>query len=154
MEWFSELIGFLIVLFVFLLPLLRKLLIDRKKKKEPEEPSEEEEEIEEELEEPPSLKPPPVKKPSDYSTQRLVKKDFEFRTELEKRELESVIAERELETRIAPDFKKRIVSQAFILPTAKLRKLENPVVSAIKNKDPLQSMVILSEILGKPKGLE
>jgi hypothetical protein len=31
MDWINEFIGFLIVLFVFLFPLLRKLLIDKKK---------------------------------------------------------------------------------------------------------------------------
>ncbi len=156
MEWFNELIGFLIILLVFLVPLIRKVMLARKQKRpslEIEEEQEEEYEVEYEEEVATYTSKPPASTP--YVTKRLVKKDLEFHTDLESRELESVIEARHLESKVAPKFKERIVSQAFILaPTEEKKKGARTIVSITRRYTTLQTMVVLSEILGRPKGSE
>lgn len=149
MEW-NEFIGFIIVLFVFFIPLLRKLFIGKKKveqKKEVVEP------VYEEQEEEPQFAPPipPKVIARSPTTQRLVKKDFEFHTEFEERAFESSIEGRTLETQEAPQFGKRIVSQTFILEKKKKRRQGGVIHLLAKKHDPLQAMVIFSEIFKKPE---
>ena len=139
---FTDLIGFFVILLVFLIPLLKKLLVDKKK-------VEEEEEIVIEEEPPPA----PIKASTRTTTERLVKKDFTFHSEVGEREFESRIEDRELVHQEAPEFKERIVSDAFILETASAVREENPIATLTKKYDPVQAMVVLSEIIGKPKGL-
>jgi len=144
---FSEIIGFILILFVFFIPLLRKLLVDKKKAEQKKEGIEEDY-YEEEEPEPP---PPPKVVQRPVTTERLVKKDFEFHTDFEDRKYESQITERELETHVEPEFRKRIVSEEFILEKKKRRRKKNVVDSLVNNRDPLQAMVILSEILNRPE---
>ncbi|MCH9625915.1 MAG: hypothetical protein S4CHLAM123_11000 [Chlamydiales bacterium] len=148
MEWLSELFGFFIVLLVFMLPLLRKFIIDKRKKKQ--DPRiemrvktwDEEEESYDEEDDPFA----PV------VTDRLVKKDYTFQTDIEDRELDSSVEDRRIGVRVDPQFNKRIVSESFILDKKKKKnRTKNPIVSLTKNKDPLQAMVILYEVLGSPK---
>ncbi|NGX61728.1 MAG: hypothetical protein K940chlam9_01217 [Chlamydiae bacterium] len=155
MNWIGELVGFLIVFFVFLFPLFRKILID-KKAKAGEEFTSEEEELEEELEEEEELSPlPPPTKESHYETQRLVKRDYALESELEERELISSVEKRHLKSKVKPEFKERLVSDVFLLETPQKRKPKaHSIQELIKKKPPLQAMVILKEILDTPKGLE
>ncbi len=149
MDWFSDLIGFFIILLIFLVPLLRKLLVDKKKTERAEELYEMEEEEEESV--PP---PPPLETVRTLpKTKGLVKKDFSFQSEVTKRELESQIEERHLETRVDPQFKERIVSDAYIIETQKKLTQRDVIQDVIKKHNPKQAMIILSEILGEPKGL-
>jgi len=151
MEWLSELLGFFIVLLVFMLPLLRKFIIDKRKKKQDTriemrvktwDEEEEEEESDDEKDEP----------FSPTTTNRLVKKDYTFLTNIQDRELDSSVEDRRIGVRVDPQFNKRIVSESFILDKKKKRtRTKNPIVSLTKNKDPLQAMVILYEVLGSPK---
>ncbi|MCC5831804.1 MAG: hypothetical protein JJU12_02030 [Chlamydiales bacterium] len=139
---FTEVIGLIIVLFLFMLPLLRKLLIDKKRVEE--EPQEVEEEEEEYI--PESPPPLPKKLPSP---QRTVRRAFEFESGLEELELRSKITTRELETQAAPDFRERIVSKNFTLFEFERKSKQNPIVSLLHKKDPGKTMVILSEILNR-----
>ncbi|MFZ0565555.1 MAG: hypothetical protein WAM28_05165 [Chlamydiales bacterium] len=155
MEWFNELVGFLIIIFLFFFPLLRKWLLSRHKKRTPQEeaPSAMEMEEEFELEEtrveiPQYVEEPPKK---SYATQRLVKKDYEMRSEVEAREFESKIEARHLQSKVAPKFKERIVSQAFILTPIEELKKENRILAITQRYPPAQAMIILSEILGRSR---
>lgn len=139
---FTEIIGFIIVLFVFLLPLLRKLLLDKKKVEQ--QKTEVEEEIFEEDEEETVVEPPPV-----FTPARTVKRDYEFESDLEARQFLSKISSRKLETHIAPEFRERIVSENFILEKLTKKEKKNPLVSLIRKQDPGRTMVILSEILNR-----
>ncbi|MCH9626619.1 MAG: hypothetical protein S4CHLAM2_02450 [Chlamydiales bacterium] len=147
MDWFGDLIGFLIILLIFLVPLLRKLLVDKKKTEASEEFYEEEEE--EELVPP----PPPKVARAPPKTEGLVKKDFSFESEVGEREFESQIEERYLETHVDPQFKERIVSDAYIIETQRKRTHRNVIQDVIKKQNPKRAMIILSEILREPKGL-
>ena len=146
MDWFNEILGLLIVLFIFLFPVLRKILLGRDKKREAqklENPFEEEAYEFEEEEKSTSKRP--------YTTQRLVKKDVEYHSKIEERELESKIEGRHLGTTIDPKFKQRIVSQAYILePVEKGKQVVNPLIAIFQKRSPLQRMVILSEIFKLP----
>ena len=131
MKNLNEIIGFLIVLFIFFFPLLRKLLIDKRgQKKLPVQEQDIEHEVEEQEEEShPFVPPPPITHrpfvPPSPITHRLVNQDFEFHSRLEKKEKK------------------------------KLKKKERgPIVSLTRGRDPLQTMVILSEVFGSPKGME
>lgn len=155
MEWFNELIGFLIIIFLFLFPLFRKWLVARHKKKYPQEHKQDQEQLQEIEEEEEILVEYPLSKQEAtkkrYTTQRLVKKDYEFLSEVEKRELESKIEARHLETKVSPKFKDRIVSQAFLLTPLEEEKRKNPITVITQKYSPQQTMVILSEILGRSK---
>lgn len=137
MEWVSELIGFLILFLLFFFPLLRKLLIDKKRAEEPIEKEQKEEEAppEEEIE---ALELPFTPPKAER---------------VEERAFESEIDARHLEMHIAPKFNDRIVSEAFILETQKRKQRKNRVVEITKNRKPSHAMIILSEILSKPKGM-
>ncbi len=141
---FSEIVGFVIVLFVFLVPLLRKLLIDKKKVQQNDEVVQEEVYIEEEV--PP---PPPRVEIRPHTTERLVKRDYEFDTEFQERDYQSDISERKLETHVDPKFRERIVSDEFLLETQRKRRNENPLVAIVKKRSAAQAMVILSEVLNR-----
>lgn len=153
MEWFSELIGFLIVLFVFLLPLLRKWILDRKKKKQPTEDEKEEilEEEEEFVEETHSFPPSPPPTPH-----RLLKPGYEFSTNLQKREFETSFKNETHQTGYDPQFRESIVSKDFLKSKKKKRngQKENPIVLSVKRKEPLHAMVVISEIYGPPKSMQ
>ena len=153
MDWFNELIGFLVVLLVFLFPLLRKFMLARQKKR-PLQEGEEEQTQKHEVEYEEGLSAyakPSTSKP--YTTNRLVKKDLEFHTNIESRKLESAIEERRLEPKVAPKFKERVISQAFIVtPEEEEKRKVRPITSITQRYTTLQTMVILSEILGRPKG--
>lgn len=147
---FTEIIGFIIVLFVFLLPLLRKLLIDKKRVERQKQEEVEEAFIEEEEEEYTPTELYPISKmppPAPLGSKRLVKRDYEFETDLESREYRSKITGRELETQSAPEFRERIVSESFILDEKKKVRKKKALASLIKKRDPGKAMVILSEIL-------
>lgn len=146
---FTEIIGFIIVLFVFLLPLLRKLLIDKKKVEQ--QKTEVEEEIFEEEEEETVVEPPPPLQTASpvYAPARTVKRDYEFEFDLEARQFLSKISSRKLETHIAPEFRERIVSENFILEKLTKKGKKNPLVSLIRKQDPGRTMVILSEIFNR-----
>lgn len=139
---FEEIIGFLIIIFAFIVPLLRKLLGDKKK-------VEREEEVVEV--EPP---PPPLQVRERPMTERLVKRDYDFHTKMEDREYDTHIEDRELEELEDPEFKERIVSQAFIIEKKRKKGQAHFIDQVVKSRDPGQAMVILSEIFGEPKGLQ
>ncbi len=146
MEWVGELIGFLILFLLFFFPLLRKLLIDKKRAEEPIEKEQKEEEAPPEVEE--------LELPFTFpKAARLVKKDFSFESEVQERAFESEIVARHLEMHIAPKFDERIVSEEFILETERKVQRKNRITEITKNRKPSHAMIILSEILSKPKGM-
>lgn len=148
MNWFNELIGFLIVLFALLFPLIQKLLLKKSQKKQAPPPISRDHEDEE--------APFTGRLPERYTTQRIVGQNFEFHPALEERVLDTSIEKRSFETKIAPHFKESVLSQAFM--AGAMRHLEkekpNPLIHILLKKDPLQSMVIASEVFGPPKGLQ
>lgn len=145
---FTEIIGFLIILLVFFVPLLRKLLIDKKRVEQKKQFPEEEEEV---FVEEPEPAPPPVRRRAPPTTERLVKRDFTFQTDFEQHAFDSKIEERELETRVAPEFRKRLVSEAFILEKKRVKRRQDLLDSFVKKRGPGQTMVILAEILKRPE---
>ncbi len=150
MDWLNEVVGFIIVLFVLLFPLLRKLLVDLKKQQKASQ-QEEEEEV-------PPFQPQRVQPGKSYAqppkTSGLVRRDFDFQASLEERTFDSEIADRQLESKVNPKFKKRIVSQAFILEKLQRGEKVDPLSALVHQRKSTQAMVILSEIMGGPKGLQ
>lgn len=140
MDWFSEILGFVIVLLVFFVPLLQKFL-RRKIKESPQEEEMEEEEIEPEYEEQepsPSPMPFPV-------TDRLVQSGYTLHSNLE---------ERSLKTRVAPKFDDTVVSEAFDVPKKQAKApVAHPLLQKFEGKSALKKMVVLSTIFGSPKGV-
>jgi|GEM_PF-3573744 len=149
MDWFSDVLGFLVILLVLFVPLLRKLFIDVKRVKEKEK--------ERQKGKPPARRPPQTlalpqeAKREHHTTSRVVKKDFEYHSEIEEREKLGTLDERHLESQIAPEFREKITSEAFVREQKKVRRKKSLRVPFAD--DPLKSMVIYSEILKKPKGL-
>lgn len=147
MAWVNELIGFIIVLFALLFPLIQKLLLKKSQKKKPLEPV-----VKEEKKKRRAEGQPPVR----HTAQRVVVPEYAFHPSLEERSLDSSIEKRVLPTHIEPHFKQSVVSSAFMVSA--IRQLEttrpNPLIHVLLKKHPLQSMVIASEVFGLPKGLD
>lgn len=126
MQW-NDILGFLIILFIFLLPLLSKLFTDRNRKQEAPlpvgealEPLDEELEDDEEevsLSSPPSFTPPPSLK---YQMEH---EEFEFHSRLE-----------------AKKKKKRSSGK-------------DPLTEALSGRTSLQALMLATQILGEPKSL-
>lgn len=119
----NELIGFLVVLFIFFFPLIRKLLIRKQQTKkiptiENSEPIPEEEEV-------PESSPFPHPQPI---TNRLVKNDFELHSEIEKRHLRGRLKQKKLLAKKQP---------------------ESLLKKVLQGKKPEQAMVILSELYNR-----
>ena len=156
MEYFSEIMGLIIVLLVLLFPFLRRLVEIRYRKKHPELFKKEQEakeayrkelqkrlaqeqrrEWEEEQAASETHEPP--------QTERLVKAGYEFHTKLEKFKREDSISTRSFDTRVAPEFKKSVVSPAFLMGKKSVEK------AMADKQGHLKQMVISYEILAKPK---
>ena len=120
MTW-NDILGFLIVLFIFLLPLLSKLFSGRGQKKEThprvEEVIEEEEESTQKL---PHFTPPTP------MVARTEEERFEFHSRLERKKKKKKHPKQETD----------------------------PLSVALRGKTPLQTMMLASQILEKPKSLQ
>lgn len=161
MDSFDDYVGLVIVLLFFLLPVLRAVVLKKRKKQEPppqkvkpyfeEEPYYEEEEV--------YAPPPPVIMQQASSltqfpakSRRTVKKDFEFHSNLESREFSSEITDRHLETNVGSNFRKRIVSQSFILEKKKQRGQRlAPLEHLSLRYSSAHSLVVFTEVMGRPK---
>ena len=101
-----QVLGFFVVLFFLLLPAIRQMIVESKRKQQENkgpilEEFWPENEEEEEEEKPP---PKPVYKtktqPKQESTKRLLKKDYSFKTKIEKRDIQSKVENRHLHSDI------------------------------------------------------
>ena len=152
---FSDLIGFFVVLLVLFIPLLRKLLLDVKKIREKER---------EKQKRPPQQRPQVVKrqpkplKPlassKSHLTSRMVKKDFEFHSNIEQSTDLTDIDERQLQSKVAPEFRTKVTSEAFLPSVQREGRQRSTAAHFLKNKKARQKMVIYSEIFGPPKSLQ
>lgn len=141
----EEFVGFIIVLFIFLFPLLRKILL-KKARPEPEETTPL---YDEETKIPDRKQSSQIKKP--YTTRRLLKNDFAFEANLDERQFESRIDERQLETRIDPKIDDQIVSSVLEPPAKKTPNKHgaHAFLLAVQKRPLMQQVVVFSEILEK-----
>ena len=133
----NEIIGILIVLFIFFFPFLQRLFLKRHMKQE---------------EERSSIKPPPLPKRSTPQTppvvtERLFKEgEYEFHSELEEYKKKTAIEGRHLGTRVNPHFDEEVTSSAFSAPLKTKKRI-------LKKLSQNQEMIIEYEILSKPLSL-
>lgn len=141
----EEFIGFIIVLFIFLFPLLRKILLKKARPEAEERAKSPYQEYEEEVETFEEERKP-------YTTERLIKNDFTFEANLDERQFESRIDERQFTTRIDPKIDDQIVS-AVLEPPVKKRPNKHGAhafLLAVQKRPVMQQVVIFSEIMEKP----
>lgn len=133
----NEIIGILIVLFIFFFPFLQRLFLKRHMKQE---------------EERSYIKPPPLPRRSTpptppVVTERLFKEgEYEFHSELEEYKKKTAIEGRMLGTRVNPQFDEEVTSSAF----SDVAKTKKRILKKLSKK---QEMIIDYEILSKPLSL-
>ena len=137
-NYLNEIIGILIVLFIFFFPFLQRLLLKRHVQQE---------------EERAQLPPPPVprrfKTPHTppVVTERLFKEgEYEFHSQLEEYKKKTAIEGRHIGTRVNPHFDDDVTSSAF----SEVAKTKGRLVKKLSSK---QEMVIDYEIISKPLSL-
>jgi len=143
----DELIGFLIIVFLFVFPLIRRALMRKKPEKPPGRTAAYASRS--------SAKSPPAApaRPLPTVPTRTVKRDFDFQYSLEEYASRSQIESRRVPTRVQPKFKERVTSEAFLpVDQGALRRTPRPVKRLLQ-RDPLKAMVVLHEIFEPPKGL-
>lgn len=146
MDLLDELIGFLIIVFLFVFPLIRRALMRKAPQKPPESRPQE-------VSPPRRAPPPPPVKPFIATTPQTVRRDFDFHYSLEEYTTATKIESRQVGTRVQPKFKEKVTSEAYLpVDQGALRRTPKPVKRLLQ-RDPLKAMVVLHEIFEPPKGL-
>jgi len=144
---FSELIGFLIVLFVLFFPVLRKMLNKKHAKQG-------QEEMPQRIVIKPVAPAPFLRQQVDHSNEvpappqdpRKITRDFAFHSALEEFHPDNRIEKRHIKTKVAPQSAKRAEAKFSYETTMATPKKKSLVA--------LKKMVIYSEIYSKPKSLD
>ncbi len=156
MEYFDEIIAFLVVLFIIFFPLLKKILVARQKKREgPPQVRIEAEREEKEFRPFVNRIASKAQKPQAHAIPtRTVGNDFKFRSELEGFKRKTAVESRRVGTRIQPKFKETVVSEA-LAPRVQLKRKKLSSIDKLLAAPPsFKKMVILHEIFQGPKSLQ